>query len=81
MIYLTGDIHNDFSKLSNKSLKKQSLKLTEDDYMIVTGDFVFAGRMIKPLTGTVKWFAERSFTTLWVQENHENYDMIAGIPS
>lgn len=50
MIYLTGDTHNDFSKLSNKSLKKHGLKFTEDDYMIVTGDF--AGRMIKPLTGT-----------------------------
>ena len=39
MIYLTGDTHNDFSKLSNKSLKKHDLKLTEDDYIIVAGDF------------------------------------------
>ena len=31
MIYLTGDTHNDFSKLSNKSLKKQGLKLTDDE--------------------------------------------------
>lgn len=26
MIYLTGDTHNDFSKLSNKSLKKTRFK-------------------------------------------------------
>lgn len=80
MIYLTGDTHNDFSKLSNKSLKKQSLKLTEDDYMIVTGDFGICWAHDKTFDWNCKWFAERSFTTLWVQENHENYDMIAEYP-
>ena len=34
MIYLTGDTHNDFSKLSNKSLKKHDLKIAEDDYIL-----------------------------------------------
>lgn len=53
MIYLTGDTHNDFSKLSNKSLKKKGLKLTEDDYIIVAGTLGSAGRMIKTLSGTV----------------------------
>ena len=80
MIYLTGDTHNDFSKLSNKSLKKQGLKLTEDDYMIVTGDFGLCWAHDKTFDWNCKWFAERSFTTLWVQGNHENYYMIAEYP-
>lgn len=80
MIYLTGDTHNDFSKLSNKSLKKHDLKLTEDDYIIVTGDFGLCWAHDKTFDWNCKWFAERSFTTLWVQGNHENYDMIAEYP-
>ena len=57
MIYLTGDTHCDFSKLSNKSLKKQGLKLTEDDYMIVTGDFGLCWAHDKTFDWNCKWFA------------------------
>lgn len=66
MIYLTGDTHNDFSKLSNKSLKKKGLKLTEDDYIIVAGDFGLCWAHDKNFKWNCKWFAERSFTTLWI---------------
>ena len=76
MIYLTGDTHNDFSKLSNKSLKKHDLKIAEDDYIIVAGDFGLCWAHDKTFEWNRKWFAERSFTTLWVQGNHENYDII-----
>ena len=80
MIYLTGDTHNDFSKLSNKSLKKKGLKLTEDDYIIVAGDFGLCWAHDKNFKWNCKWFGERPFTTLWIQGNHENYDMIAEYP-
>ena len=80
MIYLTGDTHNDFSKLSNKSLKKHNLKLTEDDYIIVAGDFGLCWAHDKNFKWNCKWFGERPFTTLWIQGNHENYDMIAEYP-
>ena len=80
MIYLTGDTHNDFSKLSNKSLKKKGLKLTEDDYIIVAGDFGLCWAHDKNFKWNCKWFGERTFKTLWIQGNHENYDMIAEYP-
>ena len=43
MIYLTGDTHGgiDINKLTSKSLKKENLTLTEEDYVIICGDFGF----------------------------------------
>ena len=37
MIYVTGDMHADFARFSNKKLKK----LKKGDYLIVCGDFGF----------------------------------------
>lgn len=39
MIYITGDTHGDFTRFSNKRLRKQGIELTEEDYVIVCGDF------------------------------------------
>ena len=44
------------------------------------GDFGLCWAHDKTFDWNCKWFAERSFTTLWVQGNHENYDMIAEYP-
>ena len=39
MIYITGDTHGEFSRFSNKRMKKQGRELSEQDYVIVCGDF------------------------------------------
>ena len=43
MIYLTGDTHagTDMRKLSRKQLKRQGISITENDILIITGDFGF----------------------------------------
>lgn len=38
MVYLTGDTHNEFTRLSNKYFKKYDWEIGENDYIIVCGD-------------------------------------------
>lgn len=38
MIYVTGDMHGEFSRFKNKNIKKQ---LEENDTLIICGDFGF----------------------------------------
>lgn len=80
MIYITGDMHNDFRRISNKNLKKNNIPLSEEDYLIVCGDFGLCWARDRTFEWGCNWFAQTKFTTLWVQGNHENYDMIAEYP-
>ena len=76
MIYFTGDTHGEFTKLSNKSLKSKGMKLTADDHVIVCGDFGLCWEYGGTFDYLCKFFEEKPYTVLWVQGNHENYDMI-----
>lgn len=80
MIYLTGDTHNDFSRLSNKYFKRHNLKINENDYIVVCGDLGLCWAKNKTFEWNGKWFSERAYALLWVQGNHENYDMIGEYP-
>ena len=80
MIYITGDTHGDFTRFSNKKLRKQGMELTEEDYVIVCGDFGLCWAKNATFDYDCKNFAEKRYTILWVQGNHENYDMIAEYP-
>ena len=39
MIYVTGDIHGEIHYISKKTMEKQNIYLTENDYLIICGDF------------------------------------------
>lgn len=39
MIYITGDTHGDFARFSAKRLRSAGMELTQDDYIIICGDF------------------------------------------
>jgi len=54
---------------------------TEGDYMIMCGDFGFLWSKDKEFTYNLNWLSALPFTILWVQGNHENYDMIAEYPT
>ncbi|MCL2705503.1 MAG: metallophosphoesterase [Spirochaetaceae bacterium] len=76
MIYVTGDTHGgiDISKLSDKYFKEQT-SLTKQDYLIIAGDFGFIWEK-KVQEYWVNWFEGKNFTTLFVDGNHENFDLI-----
>lgn len=80
MIYITGDTHGEYGRFSNKRMRKQCIELGENDYMIVCGDFGLCWAKDKTFDYNCKYFAEKKCTILWIQGNHENYDMIAEYP-
>ena len=86
MIYLTGDTHGgvDMRKLSRKELKRSHIELTENDHLIITGDFGFPftpddikeyeNNEKTEYTEWMKWYAERPYKVLFVDGNHDNHD-------
>ena len=80
MIYLTGDTHAEFARFTSKKMKAKSLNLTADDYIIICGDFGLCWKKDSTFEYYCKVFAEKPYTLLWVQGNHENYDMISEYP-
>lgn len=82
MIYITGDIHGtiSISKLNSKNFLDQKL-LTKEDYVIITGDFGLLWNGDKEDQYWLKWLdKEKSFTTLFIDGNHENFDLLESYP-
>lgn len=81
MIYVTGDIHAhiDISKLSSKSFALQK-GMTKDDYLIICGDFGLVWDESKREMWWRDWLSKKSFTTVWADGNHENFDLLDEIP-
>ncbi|NFK78287.1 metallophosphatase [Clostridium botulinum] len=77
MIYITGDTHfpNDIGKLSE--LKFPHCKnLTKDDYVIICGDFGAIWDNSKEELYWREWLQNKPWTTLFVDGNHENFDLL-----
>lgn len=81
MIYITGDTHipTDIGKLSRKRFPEQK-QLSKEDYVIICGDFGGVWDNSNEEKYWIKWLGERNFTTLFIDGNHENFDMINKLP-
>jgi hypothetical protein len=82
MIYITGDTHGDIRRFNTDSFFEQK-EMTKDDYVIVLGDF----GMIWDWEGESRdeqywldWLEKKSFTTLFIDGNHENHDRLNDMP-
>lgn len=89
MIYITGDIHGsiDIKKLDFEQIDGRSL--TNDDYLIITGDFGFpfftTDTIDFPLSNRslcdardsylywINWLSEKPYNILWIDGNHDNH--------
>lgn len=80
MIYVTGDCHGDFYRFTKKQRNKLPFQMTENDYVIVCGDFGLLWAEDETFNYNLKWLSRLPFKILWVQGNHENYHMIAEYP-
>ena len=80
MIFLTGDTHGsiDIKKLNSKNF--DSSDLTKNDFVIVLGDFGFIWNGSREDKWWLNWLHQRKFTTLFVDGNHENHDMLDAMP-
>ena len=76
MIYITGDCHGDWKRFSMDSFPEQQ-GMTRDDFVIVCGDFGLWNND-KTEKWWLKWLAEKNFTVLFVDGNHENFDHLYG---
>ena len=84
-IFVCGDIHADISHISKRAMKKQNIKLTEKDYLIILGDFGGVwyypeSRFYKQNVYLQKWLSKQPWTTLFVDGNHENHDLLNQYP-
>ena len=82
MIYITGDCHADFRRFNTENFPEQSV-MTKDDYVIICGDF--GGVWVKDEESEkekwwMDWLENKSFTTLFVDGNHENFDRLYSYP-
>lgn len=81
MIYITGDIHGgiDISKL-NTTLFPQQKSLTDKDFLIICGDFGCVWNHSNEEKYWRKWLDKKNFTTLFVDGNHENFQLLNQFP-
>lgn len=79
MIFITGDTHGqtDFAKLIG--FVRERSDLTKDDYVIIAGDF---GAVWDEATleKDLKPYRDLPFTVLFVDGNHENFDLLNAFP-
>lgn len=80
MVYATGDCHGNFRRFTRKYQRKLALGITKGDYVIVCGDFALLWAKDAEFSYNLKWFSQPPYTILWVQGNHENYNMIEEYP-
>lgn len=81
MLYLTGDTHIpiDIHKLSVTKFPEQK-EMTKDDVVLICGDFGGVWNNSKEEVYWRKWLDDKNFTTVFVDGNHENHDLLATFP-
>lgn len=78
MIYITGDCHADWRRFSSGVFPEQK-EMTKEDYVIICGDFGY-WTPSREQDYWLDWLSDKSFTTLFVDGNHENFDGLYGMP-
>ncbi|NFC89040.1 metallophosphoesterase [Clostridium botulinum] len=81
MIFVTGDTHipNDIEKLNELNFTEYK-NLTKNDYVIITGDFGAIWDNSKQELYWREWLQKKNFTTLFLDGNHENFDLLYKFP-
>ena len=81
MIFVTGDTHIPYNihKLNTEKFPKQK-DLTKDDYVIILGDFGGVWDNSRSDMYWRKWLDNKNFTTLFIDGNHENFDLLKKFP-
>lgn len=74
MVYVTGDMHGDESRLYDAQWRK----LKAGDILIVCGDFGFLWNGGKHEKSAIDFLGSRKFTVCFVDGTHENFEKING---
>jgi predicted phosphodiesterase len=78
---ITGDTHGeiDISKLNMRRFPEQE-NMTKSDYLIVCGDFGCVWYGDRRDDYWLNWLENKHFTTLFVDGNHENFNLLNTYP-
>lgn len=79
-IYVTGDIHGYPIRLSNEQLNKRGVVLTKEDKLIICGDFGLPWYNDVQDLQCLEWLSQKPFEILFVDGNHENFDLLNAFP-
>lgn len=79
MVYLTGDTHADFHRFNTEQFPEQR-EMTKDDICIILGDFGGVWDNSSEEKYWLDWMNEKPFTTVFVDGNHENFDLLESFP-
>lgn len=82
MVYVTGDCHGDFRRFSTRNFPEQK-NMTREDVVIILGDFGGiwdCDCSSKEEEYWLDWLNEKSFTILFIDGNHENFDRLKEFP-
>lgn len=79
-IYVTGDIHGYPIRLTDENLKARGLDLTNQDKLIICGDFGLPWYNDAQELQCIEWLSQRPFEILFVDGNHENFDLLNAFP-
>lgn len=75
MIYVTGDTHGDFIRFKTDIFPEQKV-MTKTDYVVICGDFGIWDTSNQQKYW-LDWLEKKPFTTLFVDGNHENFDLLS----
>lgn len=79
MIYVTGDTHGEHGRFEYKGSAIERT-LTEKDKLIVCGDFGYIFMNTEEERQFLKYLAEKPYQILFVDGNHENFNVINEFP-
>jgi len=81
VIYITGDLHGEIGihKLNMRNFPQQK-SLTKNDYLIILGDFGLIWNNDVEEKYWQNWLNNKNFTTLFIDGNHENFDLLNSMP-
>lgn len=83
MIYVTGDMHGGAEGGRHRLSSRQwpeGKALTRGDYVIVAGDFGYVWDGSRQDGYWLDWLEAKPWTTLFVDGNHENFDLLEAYP-
>lgn len=79
MVYVTGDTHGSFDFKKLEIFAEAHPELTKNDYVIIVGDFGVVWSA-KHLEEDLKLYCDLPFTVLFIDGNHENFDLLNAYP-
>ena len=77
MVYVTGDMHGDPTRLSDPALRR----LRKGDTLLVCGDFGFVWDGSPAEEKRLKKLARRKYTIAFLDGRHENFDRLNAYPT